>query len=70
MKSLRKKDLGDDDLDEREIKANITKKARRIKKEVYFQAQLNNEQSNKSFGTSLEGKFKDFNLSLSKCTLL
>jgi hypothetical protein len=45
MKSLRKKDLGDDDLDEREIKANITKKARRIKKEVYFQAQLFNEQS-------------------------
>jgi hypothetical protein len=58
MKSLRKKDLGDDDLDEREIKANITKKARRIKKEVYFQAQLYNEQSNKSFGTSLKGILK------------
>ena len=29
--------MGDEEMDEREIKANITKKARRIKKECYFQ---------------------------------
>ena len=36
---MRKKDF-EDEPDEREIKANITKKARRIKKECFFQAAI------------------------------
>ena len=39
MKGMRKKDF-EDEPDEREIKANITKKARRIKKECFFQAAI------------------------------